>query len=149
MDAGAYIEVTDPSVYVKFLLTSNTSDDNDTSNVPVYLLAWTTTPWTLPANSALAVNTKVEYSEVELELGLVLGGGVNVPEQGDGGDEQGIVGQGGKELRRQNNVKAAIHQGSLVMGQGAFISRKCRPVMPWVPNPLSARGFAGGATFGR
>lgn len=56
MDAGAYQMVTDPSVYVKFKLT-----DSD-----AYLIAWTTTPWTLPANTAVAVNTKVEYSEVEL-----------------------------------------------------------------------------------
>ncbi|HMI09839.1 MAG TPA: isoleucine--tRNA ligase [Candidatus Saccharimonadales bacterium] len=57
MDAGAYQDVTDPSVYVKFKLTGE-----DTC-----VLAWTTTPWTLPANTALAVNTKVEYTEVELD----------------------------------------------------------------------------------
>lgn len=56
MDAGAYQEVTDPSVYVKFKLT----DDQGT------LLAWTTTPWTLPGNSAVAVNTDVEYVEVKV-----------------------------------------------------------------------------------
>jgi isoleucyl-tRNA synthetase len=33
---------------------------------PVWLLAWTTTPWTLPANTALAVNPGVTYAEVEL-----------------------------------------------------------------------------------
>ncbi len=33
---------------------------------PIYLLAWTTTPWTLPANTALAVNEKLTYVEVEL-----------------------------------------------------------------------------------
>jgi len=57
MDAGAYIEVTDPSVYTRFKLV-----DEDVS-----LLAWTTTPWTLPANTALAVNREVIYAEVELE----------------------------------------------------------------------------------
>lgn len=57
MDAGAYQDVTDPSVYVKFKLF-----DSDT-----YLLAWTTTPWTLPANTAVAVNSKVEYAEVLIE----------------------------------------------------------------------------------
>jgi isoleucyl-tRNA synthetase len=57
MDAGAYQVVTDPSVYVKFKLT-----DQD-----VYLLAWTTTPWTLPGNTAVAVNTDVEYVEVVLD----------------------------------------------------------------------------------
>lgn len=54
MDAGAYQDVTDPSVYVKFKL-----EDGRT------LLAWTTTPWTLPANTALAVNNKIHYVEVE------------------------------------------------------------------------------------
>lgn len=57
MDAGAYQDVTDPSVYVKFKLT-----DRETS-----LLAWTTTPWTLPANTALAVNKDFVYLEVEID----------------------------------------------------------------------------------
>lgn len=56
MDAGAYQDITDPSVYVKFKL-----DDGRT------LLAWTTTPWTLPANTALAVNKAVTYAEVEVD----------------------------------------------------------------------------------
>ncbi|MDQ5932690.1 MAG: isoleucyl-tRNA synthetase [Patescibacteria group bacterium] len=56
MDAGAYQDITDPSVFVKFKL-----DDGRT------LLAWTTTPWTLPANTALAVNKDVTYVEVEVD----------------------------------------------------------------------------------
>ncbi len=55
MDAGAYQDVTDPSVYVKFKL-----EDGST------LMAWTTTPWTLAANTALAVNEKLVYVEVEV-----------------------------------------------------------------------------------
>lgn len=46
---------TDPSVYVYFQLTD--SDE--------YLLAWTTTPWTLPANVAIAVNPDITYELVE------------------------------------------------------------------------------------
>jgi len=57
MDTGAYVEVTDPSVYVKFKLV-----DEDAT-----LLAWTTTPWTLPGNTALAINPKLVYAEIELE----------------------------------------------------------------------------------
>jgi len=57
MDAGAYVNVTDPSVYVKFKVV-----DEDYS-----LLAWTTTPWTLPANTALAVNPEVEYAEIDID----------------------------------------------------------------------------------
>jgi isoleucyl-tRNA synthetase len=55
MDAGAYQDVTDPSVYVKFKL-----EDGST------LLAWTTTPWTLPANTALAINPEMTYAEVSV-----------------------------------------------------------------------------------
>lgn len=55
MDAGAYQDVTDPSVYVKFKL-----EDGST------LLAWTTTPWTLPANTAVAVNKDFDYAEVKV-----------------------------------------------------------------------------------
>jgi len=54
MDNDAYQTVTDPSVYVKFKL-----DDED-----VAVLAWTTTPWTLPANLMLAVNPEMTYCEV-------------------------------------------------------------------------------------
>jgi isoleucyl-tRNA synthetase len=54
---NSYQDVTDPSVFVKFKLT-----DRD-----AYVLAWTTTPWTLPANTAVAVNKHETYSEVEVE----------------------------------------------------------------------------------
>ena len=49
MDNDAYQTVTDPSAYVKF----KSGDE--------YLLAWTTTPWTLPGNMALAVNPELNY----------------------------------------------------------------------------------------
>ncbi|MGK2896186.1 MAG: isoleucine--tRNA ligase [Candidatus Saccharimonadales bacterium] len=55
MDAGSYQDVTDPSVFVKFKL-----EDGST------LLAWTTTPWTLPANTAVAVNKDLTYVEVKI-----------------------------------------------------------------------------------
>ncbi len=50
-------DVPDPSVYVKFPVEGRPG---------VSLLAWTTTPWTLPANAALAVDESAEYAEVEL-----------------------------------------------------------------------------------
>ena len=49
MDNDAYQTVTDPSAYVKFKCED------------VYILAWTTTPWTLPANMCLAVNPDLDY----------------------------------------------------------------------------------------
>ena len=56
MDNDAYQTVTDPSAYVKFKLAGE-----DT-----YLLAWTTTPWTLIANRALAVGANMKYAKVKV-----------------------------------------------------------------------------------
>ena len=61
MDNDAYQIVTDPSAFVKF----KTEDGR-------YLLAWTTTPWTLPANLALAVNPKMEYGAYEQSDGVYI-----------------------------------------------------------------------------
>lgn len=63
MDVGAYQMVTDPSVYVKFKLAS-LNNGQFSGGTPIYFLAWTTTPWTLPGNTALAVHPEVEYAEV-------------------------------------------------------------------------------------
>lgn len=51
-EADGYKEVTDSSVYLKFKLTDR---DNE------FILAWTTTPWTLSANVLLAINPKFQY----------------------------------------------------------------------------------------
>lgn len=51
-----YDMVKDPSVYVRFPLRDQPG---------VYFLVWTTTPWTLPANVALAVGDNVDYVQVE------------------------------------------------------------------------------------
>ncbi|HEX9153797.1 MAG TPA: isoleucine--tRNA ligase, partial [Candidatus Saccharimonadales bacterium] len=59
---NSYQDVTDPSVFVKFKLKGE-----DTC-----LLAWTTTPWTLLANTAVAVNKDFDYVEVKLEDGQKL-----------------------------------------------------------------------------
>jgi len=56
---NSYQDVTDPSVYVKLKL-----KDDDYN-----LLAWTTTPWTLPANSAAAVNKDLDYVKVKTQSG--------------------------------------------------------------------------------
>lgn len=52
-----YMTVKDPSVYISFPLLS----DPQTS-----ILAWTTTPWTLPSNLALAVNPQLTYVKISL-----------------------------------------------------------------------------------
>jgi isoleucyl-tRNA synthetase len=67
MDAGAYVEVTDPSVYVKFKIDLASTKGHKKDDTPTYILAWTTTPWTLPANTALAINPEIDYVEVAYE----------------------------------------------------------------------------------
>lgn len=65
MDNDAYQTVTDPSVYVKFRLLSGEAIDDDIEGAEgVNILAWTTTPWTLPANLMLAVSPEMTYCEV-------------------------------------------------------------------------------------
>jgi isoleucyl-tRNA synthetase len=53
-----YKEVTDPSVFVRFSCVGLES---------TYLLAWTTTPWTLMSNLALAINPRVKYVTISVE----------------------------------------------------------------------------------
>ena len=61
MDNDAYQVVTDPSAFVRFKAMEKIAGEED-----VYLLAWTTTPWTLPANLALAVSPKMKYGIYEV-----------------------------------------------------------------------------------
>ena len=60
-----YQEVEDQTLIVCFKLKPNSLilSDSDT-----YLLVWTTTPWTLPSNIAIAINNIIEYSLVEYDL---------------------------------------------------------------------------------
>jgi isoleucyl-tRNA synthetase len=76
--AQGYQEDTeDPSVYIKFRLTGDFSHLpvgllELTQNREVYFLAWTTTPWTLPGNTSLAVAADAEYSAIETENGCLI-----------------------------------------------------------------------------
>ncbi len=68
--ALGYDEADDPSVWVKFKLTEQAVDSagfTTRPGLPIYLLAWTTTPWTLLGNTALAVAEDSEYVLVRLK----------------------------------------------------------------------------------
>ena len=62
---GCYKEVKDTSAVAQFKLIDAHAKLNVNSNLPIYVLAWTTTPWTLPSNVALAVGEKINYTVVE------------------------------------------------------------------------------------
>ena len=59
--AQGYETVTDPSVFVRFPITSG-----DLVALKASLLVWTTTPWTLVSNTAIAVHPDVEYVAIEV-----------------------------------------------------------------------------------
>lgn len=72
---GCYRDVKDTTVTAQFRLQSSSLSDNAVisrmlgeyaeCNLPIYILAWTTTPWTLPSNTALCVGPKIEYVAVK------------------------------------------------------------------------------------
>ncbi|MEA2346590.1 MAG: isoleucyl-tRNA synthetase [Thermoleophilaceae bacterium] len=90
--ASGYKDIVDPSVYVRFPVVAQEG---------VSLLGWTTTPWTLISNAALAVNPDVDYvharvgDEVlilaEALVGRVLGEGVEIVERMKGSELAGTA----------------------------------------------------------
>ncbi|MBX6377794.1 MAG: isoleucine--tRNA ligase, partial [Clostridia bacterium] len=63
-----YQEVTSPSVYVAF----DCAEDEDRLPAGTRVLIWTTTPWTLPGNVAIAVHPEVVYDLLDTERGRLL-----------------------------------------------------------------------------
>ena len=62
---GAYQDVTDTTVVAQFKALENTLPNFLQNEGTIYFLAWTTTPWTLPSNTALTVGPKIDYVLVE------------------------------------------------------------------------------------
>jgi isoleucyl-tRNA synthetase len=80
--ASGYLEVEDPSVYVRFPLEGAPGES---------LLVWTTTPWTLPANQAAAINPEVGYAAVEHDGETLILAEARVP---------AVLGEEGRIVRR-------------------------------------------------
>ena len=62
---GAYQDVTDTTVVAQFKAIANTLPDFLQNEGDIHFIAWTTTPWTLPSNTALTVGPKIDYVLVE------------------------------------------------------------------------------------
>jgi isoleucyl-tRNA synthetase len=73
---GYQEDTPDPSIYIKFRLTEDSRRSlvgKVPGDLPLSLVAWTTTPWTLPGNTALAVQRYAEYAVAEVGgEGLIL-----------------------------------------------------------------------------
>ncbi|MGI9621651.1 MAG: isoleucine--tRNA ligase [Acidimicrobiales bacterium] len=95
----------DPAITVAFDLTPAPGDPG-----PIQVLAWTTTPWTLPSNLALAVGPDVEYSLVEA------------------GDRYYLLGAAAVEKYRSSLGEGEVH--STVVGRD-LIDRTYTPLLPY------------------
>lgn len=64
---GCYRDVKDTTVTAQFAVvnTDNSNFKLENNDLPVFVLAWTTTPWTLPSNTALCVGPKIDYVAVK------------------------------------------------------------------------------------
>lgn len=62
---GCYRDVKDTTVTAQFKVTDTNLNIPNVQNAPIYVLAWTTTPWTLPSNTALCVGPKIDYVAVK------------------------------------------------------------------------------------
>lgn len=70
-EVSEYVELEDPSIYVKFRVKGSGNK---------YLLIWTTTPWTLPANSFVMAHPDITYCEVKVKDEVLILAKSRVPE---------------------------------------------------------------------
>ena len=67
--AQGYKDVKDLTCIAKFKVVDGQKIENDPIDKNTYILAWTTTPWTLPSNLALCINKAYTYAEVKANVG--------------------------------------------------------------------------------
>ena len=65
--AQFFVRTQDEGLRIKDLLPSSLASVVEEEGLPLYVLAWTTTPWTLPSNTALCVGPKIDYVVVKGE----------------------------------------------------------------------------------
>ncbi|MDX9783266.1 MAG: isoleucine--tRNA ligase [Spirochaetia bacterium] len=61
LSLGGYKDVHDPAITIRFKITQAAGALGDLTDGSSYLIAWTTTPWTLPSNLALALGPEIDY----------------------------------------------------------------------------------------
>ena len=62
---GCYKNVKDTTITAQFKIIKNQKSKFIFNKLDVYFLAWTTTPWTLPSNTALAIGKKINYVKIK------------------------------------------------------------------------------------
>ncbi len=113
---GAYREVKDPSVYVKFRLKAK----KEKRKIKEYLLVWTTTPWTLSANVAVAINEKLNYKK--FKVGGEYLWSANIPPAIDGVSAEETSSVSGKQLIGLSYEPFYKNKGKHQIIAAAFVS---------------------------
>jgi isoleucyl-tRNA synthetase len=128
--AQGYEEVKDLSVYAKFRISGFTGskpphdlllrnvDHSETSSGSAYFLAWTTTPWTLPGNVALAVGADIDYVEAKV------------------GEEILVLAKEKLSLLPEGYEIIAEHKGSEMVGM------QYEPLFPYLASRLEPKALA-------
>lgn len=114
-----YMDVKDLSAIAKFKLIDDSNDSN------VYVLAWTTTPWTLIGNVALAVGSDIEYAYVEM---------VDLPTDGEKGnfkDEIFVVAKDRVEELFKDKKYEIVRE---VLGS-ELVGKKYKPLFDYYAKP--------------
>jgi len=101
-----YAQRTDPAIYVKFKLTSGA--DFSTGLNDVSMVIWTTTPWTLPANLAIAVHPKAEYIIGKFERQTKVT--VQAPHETAAAGPLGVEVEGGFTAAEREKVAAEVER---------------------------------------
>ncbi|MES2153593.1 MAG: isoleucine--tRNA ligase [bacterium] len=116
--ALGYKDVVDTSVYVKFKL----EGDADGASI----LSWTTTPWTLPGNVALAVGADIDYVKVRVKKA----------------SDKAMANEGEVLIVAKSLVKAALRNEVEVVAEmkgRALVGKSYRPLFPGAVDPAGSK----------
>lgn len=109
---NSYREKTSKSAYVAFELVDRVQSSEFSAGKKQFLIAWTTTPWTLPSNLALAIGPEVAYVALENENGVYIIG-------------KNAVSKLSKELELSENPEICTLNSKDLLG------RKYKPLFPF------------------
>ena len=116
---GCYRDVKDTTVTAQFRIIHNSQSIIHNCELPVYILAWTTTPWTLPSNTALCVGPKIDY--------------VAVKGRNPYSDEEAVYIVAESRLATYFQAEEGKELEILWRGKGTdLVGLKYRQLMPWI-----------------
>ena len=127
---GCYRDVKDLTCTARFRVKqTNSLPFREGQGVGLYIIAWTTTPWTLPSNTALCVGPKIDYVEVETPAGdhVILA--------------EARLSAYVKELCGTDEEGKPLEPKIVWRGKGAdLVGLEYEPLFPWV-NPIDRRNL--------